>query len=185
MVPAGFGEICHPRHRRIEGPLPQIGELISGAGVPARRDGWCSYMANGRVAVNTAPRADGGMTAERAGTERPDRWVETLAPTERLMRGRGTARVRTPGCACSVARRDGSEGCARCAARATAPSPRGKRKPPRSGMKGAGRAPAWQNKGRHVVTNAKPSLGWIEYASAGFRGGIKGTISRSRHVWFD
>jgi hypothetical protein len=69
-------------------------------------------------------------------------------PTERLMRGRGTARVRTPGCACSVARNGGSEGCARRAARATAHSPRGQRKPPRSGMKGAGRASAWQNKSR-------------------------------------
>ena len=48
--------------------------------------------------MKSAPRADGAITLERAGTERPDRRVETLAPTGRPMRGRGTARVRTPGC---------------------------------------------------------------------------------------
>jgi hypothetical protein len=69
------------------------------------------------------------MAPKREGTERPDRQVETLAPTERLVRGRGAARVRMPVCACSVAREGGSEGCARCAARATARSPRGKKKP--------------------------------------------------------
>jgi hypothetical protein len=90
------------------------------------RDGSSRPLANGRVAVNTAPRARRAMAPERAGPEWPDRRVETLAPTECLMRGRGTARVRTPGCACSVACGGGSEGCARCAARATAHSPRGK-----------------------------------------------------------
>ena len=48
--------------------------------------------------MRSASRAIGAMAPERAGTERPDRRVETLAPTERLVRGRGTARVRTPGC---------------------------------------------------------------------------------------
>ena len=81
------------------------------------------------VVVNSAPRATGAIAPKRAGTARPDRRVETLSPTERLMRGRGTARVRTPGCACSVAREGGSEGCARCAARATARGPRGKEQP--------------------------------------------------------
>ncbi len=38
----------------------------------------------------------GKSQPERAGPERPERRVETLAPTERLMRGRGTARVRPP-----------------------------------------------------------------------------------------
>jgi hypothetical protein len=69
------------------------------------------------------------MAPERAGTERPDRRVETLDPTERLMRGRGTARVRMPVCACSVAREGGSEGWARRPARATARSPWGKEQP--------------------------------------------------------
>ena len=55
-------------------------------------------MANGRVVVKSAPRATGAIAPKRAGPERPDRRVETLAPTERLMRRRGTARVRAPGC---------------------------------------------------------------------------------------
>ncbi len=97
------------------------------------RNSLCRSIANGRVAVKSAPRADAAIAPERAGPERPDRRVETLDPTERFVRGRGTARVRTSGSACSVAREGGSEGCARCAARATAQSPRGKRRPPRSG----------------------------------------------------
>lgn len=82
--------------------------------------------------MRSAPRASGAMAPERAGTERPDRRVETLDPTERLLRGRETARVRTPGCACSVARAGGSEGWARRPARATAPGPRGKKEASRS-----------------------------------------------------
>ena len=78
--------------------------------------------------MRSAPRAIGAIPPEGAGTERPDRRVETLTPTERFIRGRGTARLRTPVCASSVARGGGSKGCARCAARATAPSPWGKKK---------------------------------------------------------
>jgi len=44
------------------------------------------------------------FTPQRAGTGQPDQRVETLAPSERLLRARGTARVRTPGRACPVAR---------------------------------------------------------------------------------
>jgi hypothetical protein len=87
----------------------------------------CRSFANGRVVVKSAPRATRAIVPKRAGTEPPDRRAETLTPTERFMRGRGTARVRTSGCACSVAREGGSEGCARCAARATAHSPWGKK----------------------------------------------------------
>jgi hypothetical protein len=50
------------------------------------------------VVGRSAPRARRAMAPKRAGTERPDRRVETLDPTERLIRGRGTARVRMPGC---------------------------------------------------------------------------------------
>ena len=85
------------------------------------------------------PAGRGDMAPERAGTERPERRVETLAPTERFMRGRGTARVRTPvwpARSLAVACR---AGCARCAARATPPSPRGKKEePPRSGRNNPG-----------------------------------------------
>jgi len=79
--------------------------------------------------VNSAPRAKRAMAPERAGTERPDRRVETLAPTGRLVRGRGTARVRTPVCACSVACAGRSELRPRRPQQATAHSPRGKKKP--------------------------------------------------------
>jgi hypothetical protein len=85
----------HRRHLRIESPLAQIGELILGAGVPARRDDSRSFMANGRVVVNSAPRADGAIAPERAGPERADRCVETWAAEGRTTRVRaasGTAR---------------------------------------------------------------------------------------------
>ena len=98
------------------------------------------------VVVKSAPRADRAMTPERAGSERPGRRVETLAPTERLMRGRGTARVRPSVCACSVARGGGSEGWARSPARATAPGPRGKTKASRSERSEAGPEPAGEEK---------------------------------------
>jgi hypothetical protein len=90
------------------------------------------FLAEG-AAAEIAPRATGAVTPERAGPERPVRCVGTLAPTERLFRGRGTARLRARVCACSVAREGGSEGWARRLVRATPPGPLGKRKPPRSG----------------------------------------------------
>ena len=97
--------------------------------------------------VRSALRAEGAMAPKRAGTERPDRRVETLAPTACLCRGRGTARVRTPVCACSAARAGGSEGCARCAARATwLRTRRAKQKLHAVKDKKPGRAPAWQKK---------------------------------------
>ena len=75
----------------------RVGGLQSAPGVPAAMapepappSVW--------VGVQSAPRATGAIAPKRAATERPDRRVETLAPTERLMRGRGTARVRTPVC---------------------------------------------------------------------------------------
>jgi hypothetical protein len=43
----------------------------------------------GGVGANR-PVGRGDMAPDRAGTERPERRVETLAPTERSMRGRGT-----------------------------------------------------------------------------------------------
>jgi hypothetical protein len=113
-----------------------------------------------RVVVKSAPRADGAITPERAGTERPDRRVETLAPTGRLMRGRGTARVRTPVCASSVARAGGSEGCARCAARATSLRARGAKENLHGVEKRARPHPATRGTGkesRHAVTKPQPS----------------------------
>ena len=44
------------------------------------------------------------FTPKRAGTGRPDRRVETLDPSERRWRARGTARIRTPVRPCPVAR---------------------------------------------------------------------------------
>ena len=122
-----------------------VGRTLEGTCQVLRDDPGRS-AARGRVAGRSAPRATGAITPERAGPERPDRRVETLAPTERLMRRRGTARVRTTGCACSVAREGGSEGCARCAARATAQSPRGKTKPSPSDKEEFVRALAGQDK---------------------------------------
>ena len=132
-VPAASGGMAAGT-RRAESKPPSRGA----AGWPcvcswlARRTWSCTRTANGRVVVTTVPRARGAMAPERAGPERPDRRVETLDPTESLSRVRGTARVRTPVCACSVARVGASEGCARCAARATARSPRDKEKASRS-----------------------------------------------------
>jgi hypothetical protein len=86
-----------PRSLRRDGRPTRRAEFLH----PPRTN--CSHllsrtMANGRVVVKSAPRADRAMTPERAGPERPGRRVETLAPTERLMRGRGTARVRPSVC---------------------------------------------------------------------------------------
>jgi hypothetical protein len=73
---------------------------------PVRRGCLCKALANGGGGPS-APRATGAIAPERAGPERPDRRVETLAPTKGLLRGRGIARIRTPGCAGSVARAGG------------------------------------------------------------------------------
>jgi len=93
---------------RLETLKPGPGGSVAG---PLER-----FIRERGVVGRSAPRAIGAMAPKRVGTERPDRRVETLAPTERLLRGRGTARIRTPGCACSVAREGGSAGCARGAA---------------------------------------------------------------------
>jgi hypothetical protein len=165
-VPASFGEIGHPRERRIEYPPPEkCGAACYASGLTIhggeaspfrslRRDGFATLRAEsppptrcamvlpssfhvasildlphllprcGRVVVKSGVRAVGAMSPKRAGPERPDRRVETLAPTELLMRGRGTARLRTPVCACSVAREGESELRPRWPQRTTAPSPR-------------------------------------------------------------
>jgi hypothetical protein len=109
-----------PRSRNATG-------CLAATGVQATRRNLSRPLANGRVAVTSVPRATAAIAPERAGPERPDRRVETLAPTEGLVRGRGAARVRTLVCASSVARAGGSEGWARRPARATAPGPRGKK----------------------------------------------------------
>ena len=123
----------------------------------ARASRTCRWTRNQGVGVKSAPRAIGAIPAERAGTERPDWRVETLAEHERTARGRGTARVRTPGCASSVARGGVSEGCARCAARATAPNPRGK--------KGAKPPPARRNS--YEVANQRKRIVFRGAAGAG------------------
>ena len=84
------------------------------AGLPSR----------GRVGANR-PGGRGDMAPERAGTERPERRVETLAPTERFYAREGNSEGPHADLASSVARGGGSEGRARCAARATPPSARG------------------------------------------------------------
>ena len=124
---------------RNEFPLPQIGELILGAGVPARRDGSCSYVANGGVVVKSAPRATGAMAPERAGPERADRCVETWAAEGR------TTRVR----AASGTTRSHAKAGRRAALEAQPERPlkaRGAKETPRSGKTHRGRAPTGQER---------------------------------------
>ena len=117
-----------PTAPAFEAPHPSARDTEAGPRSPRVRT-FRAFRSRAGVGVKSAPRARRAMAPERAGPERPDRRVETLAPTERLMRGRGTARVRTPGCACSVARKGGSELRPRRPQRATAHSPRGNKKP--------------------------------------------------------
>ena len=116
-----------PAAPAFEPPHPSARDTQAGPKSPRVR-AFRACRPRAGVVVRSDPWARGAMAPKRAGTERPDRRVETLAEPKRQRR-RGTARLRTPGRACSVAREGGSEGCARCAARATAHSPRGKRKP--------------------------------------------------------
>jgi hypothetical protein len=66
----------------------------------SRTKGLARPRADGRIAAWRGgwwPRPPSGrrpMVPERAGPERPERRVETPAPTERFVRGRGTARLR-------------------------------------------------------------------------------------------
>jgi len=84
---------------------------------------------NGRVVVKSAPRATGAIARERAGPERASRGGVSLARFQSNSEGpcRGTSPAQG-----GIAREGGSEGCARCAARATAPGPRGKTEASRS-----------------------------------------------------
>jgi hypothetical protein len=122
-----------------------LGPARKAEGAASRHGLWVGF-ANGRVVVRTAPRAVGAMAPKRAGTERPDRRVETLAATERLMRGRGTARIRA---ATGTARSHAKTGRS-CGLDGRSERPllaRGARgKPLGSDKEKAGRAPAWQNK---------------------------------------
>jgi hypothetical protein len=104
-----------------------------------------------------APRATGAIAPECAGPKRPDRRVETLAPTQGLLRGRGTARVRTLVCASLVARGGGSEGWARGPARATAPGSRGKREKLSRSEKKKSHRGTDKKKSRYAVSNRNPS----------------------------
>ena len=93
------------------------------------------------MGVKSAPRAIGAMAPERAGPERASRGGVSLARFQANSEGpcRGTSPAQG-----GIARAGGSEGCARCPARATAPGPRSKTKPPRSGRRERGRPPGGQ-----------------------------------------
>ena len=67
-----------------------------------------------------------------AGTGRPGRRVETLAPSERLLRARGTARVRTPGRPCPVAGAGAGEPASRGRGGEPQPKPAGAKESARS-----------------------------------------------------
>ena len=94
--PARAGANGHPRHRRINDTPAHTSEVL------LRPKGLTTPTVTGRTSAWRAggsPNPPSGrrpMAPERAGPERPERRVETLAPTERLLRGRGTARVRPP-----------------------------------------------------------------------------------------
>jgi hypothetical protein len=115
-LPLGAGEFT------FEGRFLQT--VDGRAGAAASPNSVWTFSADARVVMKSGGRAVGAISPKRAGPERSDRRVETLAPTELLMRGRGTARLRTPVCACSVAREGESELRPRWPQRTTAPSPR-------------------------------------------------------------
>jgi hypothetical protein len=124
-MPAGFGGIRHPRHRRFEPPTLWLEALKLRPRFSCARTAQVCRWRSGRVGAKSAPRADGAITPERAGPERAACGGVSLAWLHTNSEGphRGTSllgrtRRRVPPAA-------------GCAARATAPSPRGTRKPHR------------------------------------------------------
>ena len=158
-------------------------------------------MANGRVVVKSAPRADGAIAPERAGPERADRCVETWAAggrTTRVRAASGTARSHAQaGRSCGLDGRSERLLTARGARKGKphavkkkglAAHPLGKTKPSRSYRTKTSRQPAGQRKSRHAVASKKQGCGVAmdpaySLLQVGTRPGVHGAPAFSIASW--